>query len=793
MKKMKYLLLLIVVLALSGCRLLSNNENGIIRLEVDDNLRVSYYEHENYDWTNFVKLNYMGKEISADQLKIELITENVDIGTVAEYKVTYGDFLKLYTGSFFALVTDGHYMISDLKNAKDNTLLKVKGTVSNTSETGFILSDSTGSIYIYKENALEAAKENNNFIVLGTYSNGVVKAESLYYYEYEKAKYPSKTIDSREFKDYFDNDFKTTHITTDGVVRKDENQIYYISLDDGSKLKIDGKNNSEISALSSYLDNRINFTGWVYRYDENSNSFYYMHEEVNYQIESTDVGNMPVIKAETDYFYFTETINLSYLLTNFDVTDYEDGQITLSTSNLIGSLNEEQNIITLQVYDSDNNMASYSFVVEIDSKTNYINESVSTVNPYGMPTSGTVKVLVIPIGFDNYKKTPEMRTNIEKAFFGKNYNTNTGWESLSAYYYKSSYGKLNITGTVTDWYTPKRSESYYAKYEDSNDYYIGSTLLLEEALEYFSNKYDYSSFDANKDGYIDAVYMIYNNPIGGNGFGTQEEFYWAFTSWDYNVDSRDYANVKGFSYVFMGYEFFLQNTSYVNVYNGLNCETVVHETGHLLGLVDYYDYDESDRYNKGGYGGCDMMDHNIGDHGPYSKILLNWVEPVVVSRSGIYQIPSFTTSGTTLLIPANGTFSTIYDEYYLIDLYTYDGLNKLHMPSFFQSKSQYAGIRVSHVNSSLEYDREYLPYFKYDNTDTKNKMITILEADYIGDFHIVNSYSTLAQTSDFYAKGQTFGNGYYSDYTSHKGNEIPFTMEVLNIYNGYATVKIVFK
>ena len=49
----------------------------------------------------------------------------------------------------------------------------------------------------------------------------------------------------------------------------------------------------------------------------------------------------------------------------------------------------------------------------------------------------------------------EARENIKNAFFGDDVKSSsenkTGWESVSSYYKKSSYGKLVISGEVTDW------------------------------------------------------------------------------------------------------------------------------------------------------------------------------------------------------------------------------------------------------------------------------------------------------------------------------------------------------
>ena len=458
-----------------------------------------------------------------------------------------------------------------------------------------------------------------------------------------------------------------------------------------------------------------------------------------------------------------------------------------------GNTSNRVNVITLKVSDSDNNVSFSNIIIEIN---NYVgietNESISVIDPYCMPTTGDINVLVIPVNLSNNPATEEMRTNIEKAFFGTEYET--GWESLHSYYQESSNNKLNISGTVTQWYTPKYSSKYYVNYSDDDDYISGSTLLMIEALKHFKNSYDYKNFDSNNDGFIDAVYMIYNNDIGGNNTSSESDFYWAYTYWDFNAPNRSYDDTLGYGYVFMGYDFFMENLAYSSQKLKLNCETLIHETGHLLNLEDYYDYDEYDKYsNDGGYCGSDMMEYNFGDHGPYSKILLDWINPIEITKSGIYELPAFSTSGITFIIGANGYIDSIFDEYYLIDFYHFDGLNKLQNNEFYSTNNNYAGVRVSHVDANLTYEAGYFPSFTYNNTDTKHKQIKMLEADYKGRFDLNDSDNTGATLSDFYKVGDTFGTNQYSYYKSHKNNNIPFTMKVIKIEGNIATVEITIK
>lgn len=90
-------------------------------------------------------------------------------------------------------------------------------------------------------------------------------------------------------------------------------------------------------------------------------------------------------------------------------------------------------------------------------------------------------------------------------------------------------------------------------------------------------------------------------------------------------------------------------------------------------MDDYYDYD-SEQGALGGLYGADMMDYNIGDHGPLNKMLLGWVDPCVVSETTTIRIDDFSTTGNVLLV-TNKTLSSIYDEYFLIEFYNGSGLN----------------------------------------------------------------------------------------------------------------------
>ncbi len=131
--------------------------------------------------------------------------------------------------------------------------------------------------------------------------------------------------------------------------------------------------------------------------------------------------------------------------------------------------------------------------------------------------------------------------------------------------------------------------------------------------------------------------------------------------------------------------------------------TPIHEFGHMLGLRDYYPSDNT--YLA--LGGQNMMDFNILDHDPYSKMLLEWADPLY------YQIPkgkeitldlkAFQGSNEFILLN-NSWNHSLMDEYLLIEYYTPTLINA------FDSKQAYIsrplgltkpGIKIYHVDSRI--------------------------------------------------------------------------------------------
>ena len=393
-----------------------------------------------------------------------------------------------------------------------------------------------------------------------------------------------------------------------------------------------------------------------------------------------------------------------------------------------------------------------------------------------LPSLGSPKVLVIPVNLDNTKKTDEVRNSIVKAFKGT--EKETGWESVMTYYQKSSYNKFNLDFEVTEWFTPSKTASEYNRQYQDESANMPSDDILDEALTHFDSAYDFSDYDLDNDGYIDGVWLLYNKEASRNS-----DFWWAYTSL---MDSKkEYDGKKTFAVSFASTSFMNNDEKYY-----VDSSTYIHETGHLLGLDDYYSYNPN---TIGKVYGADMMDGNLGDHSSLSKILLGWVKPNIVTKSGDYSLNPFSKedgSGNVLLI-ANHEVSTIYDEYILIDYFTNEGLNKdqgLFLGDLNQSVN---GIRVYYANATINFDSNHSPImtddeyyqsgFKYSNSNMFTKMLQLLGAKINDNLYSITS-NRLANADFLYTeKSLQFGIDAWTEFKYVDNSKVNFKMKVNSI------------
>ena len=349
----------------------------------------------------------------------------------------------------------------------------------------------------------------------------------------------------------------------------------------------------------------------------------------------------------------------------------------------------------------------------------------------GMPSRGNVNILVVPVQFTNVsfdnsqvEGTHTVQDVLEEAFFGT--SEDTPWESLASYYEKASYGKLHIGGTVTNTYTAPFADTSVSKNDSS---WVRS--LIPNIVTWLKTpeggSLNMADYDANDDGRIDGIEIVYTTTIPVEyDSQTGESLAGAFWNYTFNLSGSSMASPTA-GRVFWSRWDFVCNSYYVDSPKGLkvtrgtsinkvDAHTIIHETGHMMGVNDYYSYDKTESP-----AGCvDMMDQNVGDHNPYSKMGLGWVEPWVVDGSKNnfeITIPSFTETGKFLLLrdtvvdPYN---DTPYDEYLILSFYTPTGVNEEDSDGYPEWKNSIGSTGESTHGHAGTYDHPGLQVFHVD-------------------------------------------------------------------------------
>jgi M6 family metalloprotease-like protein len=495
--------------------------------------------------------------------------------------------------------------------------------------------------------------------------------------------------------------------------------------------------------------------------------------------------------------------------------------------------------------DSPNNSNSENdlngYFIPNDYSLNY--KTVRLANNYrsSMPSIGNVKMLVIPVEFPDYRcqdideGCQVIRHDIEKAFFGL--KEETGWHSVASYYQESSYGKLQIDGIVSDWYIAEDTAVNLANSENTSSV---TTNIMIPAIDWFKNQYqgDITQFDKDDDGYFDAVYLVYSLPMLPDDILMPEDsrIFWAFTA--YNNQQGNMLSPNVFHYSWSSYKFMYQDGYYQRDETGkiiydlqtnepifhpwlddndrilIDAHVYIHEVGHLLGLVDYYSYD----YKMGDWGpsgAVDMMDYNVGDHNAYSKVILGWAEPLVVTDSTEITMTPFVDDGQFVLL-TNEYNQTLIDEYLIIEFYTPDGLNKKDSLNRYAGRYPLTfsipGLKIYHVDSRVarfitsggerKFDRyvtsmpeRSTPYtYRIGPSNTasrssipEHKLLHLLEANGLNSF----KHGAIATNNSLFTAGDSFGYDTFVDFRFNSGRLLPYRFTITELNENQAIITIV--
>ncbi len=344
-------------------------------------------------------------------------------------------------------------------------------------------------------------------------------------------------------------------------------------------------------------------------------------------------------------------------------------------------------------------------------------------------TQGNPNLVVFYVDFPDCQYSYDIsQADLREMTFGDEdtSNANYPFESMSAFYSRSSKGAMKLQGEVFV-YTTKENRSAY----DTD-----KVKLAKECFEAFDNDVDFSQFDGNGDGKIDATLFTVPTAAG-------DDDWWpcsgGFGDSTYEVDGVNVGNI------------ITGNAQPDNASDYKNyVSSYLHEMGHCMGLPDYYLYYSDDFEAFHGNAGTELMDADAySDFCAFSKLMLGWYHQnqisVYDSASGTQSFTLYnaqTDNGNCLIIP-NGTLDDRYFSEYFIVEYVTPEINNYGLTRDRSWDSTGDGVRIFHVNAAFKDDYWY-PILMYQNGSeyTNNDDDGIRLIRLVGDANSEGVYTT---------------------------------------------------
>ena len=315
------------------------------------------------------------------------------------------------------------------------------------------------------------------------------------------------------------------------------------------------------------------------------------------------------------------------------------------------------------------------------------NRSSSTYNGWCLPNTGNIKSLVIPVWFANsgtmISDKAGLRQSIGEAFNGE--PQDNGWNSVKSYFYALSNGLINYNATISNWYEVDKAFSYYSNSDTE------WKLLITGAVNwYFDNNPSESraSYDNDHNGVFDSICIIYGSNESTQGMISFQNYF--------NAGDSDHPGLK---YVMWATAFdAISDTEH----SPADSHVFIHETAHMFGIDDYYDYGGDTRPA----GGFTMQEHTTGSHDAFSVTSVGWGKVIVPETDTIIELEDYESSHVSILLSSHPeSHNSPFDEYLLLELFAPTGTKKFDATykwqGFYSNGPQQPGIRLWHVDARL--------------------------------------------------------------------------------------------
>src|ERR1043166_4085535 len=267
------------------------------------------------------------------------------------------------------------------------------------------------------------------------------------------------------------------------------------------------------------------------------------------------------------------------------------------------------------------------------------------------PMKRNIHSIALLVDFSDNKGTRSAK-DFENLLFDK-----ANLNSMTNFYRQLSYGALDVTGEVIGYVRAPHPYSYYTATESGtgSNYPQNTPGLLNDVLTIFCRNDNLARFDADNDGFVDAIFLIH----AGRGAEVEANP----TKRKNTIWSHKWTLPQPF--VNQGVKVFAYSTEPEDGRVGV----FSHEFGHLLGLPDLYDT----TFRSHGIGDwCLMAGGSWGDEGNRPARMscwclskLGWINPKVVTGKERLELDALEEKETECY--RLWTKGTIGPEYFLLE------------------------------------------------------------------------------------------------------------------------------
>lgn len=493
-------------------------------------------------------------------------------------------------------------------------------------------------------------------------------------------------------------------------------------------------------------------------------------------VKQSDGTFLTVITYGDEHYHWHTTLDGTLLYRegrDFFIADVDAYGNLIKTKQLAHNANERSSS-ELSLIKSQNKRSFFNAVSARHLNSEMHKEPVQANADSFFPHVGEPTALVILVDFPDVNfSLPDPRKSFEQYLNGVGKPEEYGnresrnYSSVAQYFRDASYGmfkpKFDIAGPVR----LNKNSSYYGKNNGGRSD-INYRELLHDACNAVDNEIDFKKYDANGDGYVDLVYVIYAGYSESMGGDADADWIWP-KSWVDQHATNDGVTVGrcGINNELNGYPGAFSEEPKVRINGiGLFC----HEFSHCIGLPDFYPTTPEAQLNNQGMEFWSLMDggeyldngYTPPSYTAWEREAFGWmnIETLQETQQDLTLIPIDREGGKAYRIMNDNDATG--REYFMIENIQNESWN---------SKQKGHGLLVYHVN----YNSNTFSIYPNGSNSVNNVIGKPGMAVVPADNMLFASYNVKGQTEN----GVVIDKKYY--YAQLAGDTYPGTSNVLSL------------